>query len=173
MGDKTEIYSKFSFRKANIDDLEQLISLGVVAYQEYANFLTPENWNVFKAGLSNKASRITLIEMSEVFVCAYDNKVIGMAYWIPSGQQWDVFQSDWSYIRMVGVHPDYRGFGIGQKLMKQCINLATQKAEKIVALHTSELMFAARHIYDTLDFKIKKELEPRYGMRYWLYTLAL
>lgn len=40
-------------------------------------------------------------------------------------------------------------------------------------LHTSEMMGAARHIYESLGFKKLREIEPRYGKKYWLYKLEL
>ena len=45
--------------------------------------------------------------------------------------------------------------------------------DQIMALHTTEIMKSARHIYDKLRFKILKEIEPRLGVKYWLYTLKL
>lgn len=43
----------------------------------------------------------------------------------------------------------------------------------IVALHTSEMMAAARHIYEDLGFKEVREMNPRYGKKYFLYKLVL
>jgi len=42
-----------------------------------------------------------------------------------------------------------------------------------MALHTSEMMRSARHIYEKIGFNILKEIEPRLGVKYWLYTLEL
>jgi len=54
-----------------------------------------------------------------------------------------------------------------------CIDFAKSSDEKVIALHTFEYMNAARHIYESLGFNQTKELEPRYGKRYWLYQLEL
>ena len=48
-----------------------------------------------------------------------------------------------------------------------------QSGEKILALHTSEFHDSARHIYESMGFKIIKELEPIYSKKYWLYNLHL
>ena len=74
---------------------------------------------------------------------------------------------------MVGVNPNFEGNGIGKHLTQMCIDSAKSLNESVVALHTSEFMSAARHIYEALGFKQIKELTPRYGKRYWLYTLEL
>jgi ribosomal protein S18 acetylase RimI-like enzyme len=34
-------------------------------------------------------------------------------------------------------------------------------------------MDKARYIYEKLGFKIIKEIEPRYGKKYWLYEMSL
>ncbi len=84
-----------------------------------------------------------------------------------------MFKAEWSYIRLVGVDPDYRGKGIAKNLTEMCLEFAKKTKEKIIALHTSEFMDAARHIYESLGFKVLREIEPRLGKRYWLYTLEL
>ena len=50
---------------------------------------------------------------------------------------------------------------------------ARQNGENIIALHTSEFMDTARHIYESVGFKVLKEIDQRLGKRYWLYKLDL
>jgi ribosomal protein S18 acetylase RimI-like enzyme len=73
----------------------------------------------------------------------------------------------------VSVHPEHSGKGIGRRLTEKCIEMAKSNHEKMIALHTSEMMNKARHIYESLGFTILRELEPRLGKKYWLYTLSL
>jgi ribosomal protein S18 acetylase RimI-like enzyme len=96
-----------------------------------------------------------------------------MAFIVLSGNPTEIFQSNWSYIRFVSVHPNHSGKGIGKYLTQLCIDFAKQNNEQTVVLHTSEFMNKARHIYESLGFAILKELEPRLGEKYWLYTLTL
>jgi len=72
-----------------------------------------------------------------------------------------------------GVNPRYGNQGIGKKLTQMCIDHAKKLNEKIIALHTSEFMHAARHIYASLGFTIVKEIEPIFGKKYWLYHLNI
>lgn len=74
---------------------------------------------------------------------------------------------------MVGVNTAYAGKGIGRRLMEICIDHARKTNETKVALHTSEFMDAARHIYENMGFVRIKELDSRLGKRYWLYLLDL
>ena len=165
--------SSFSFRKATLNDAIKLQNLGLVSYSQYFHLLSPEEKAKMENNLKSEERVIQLLNTSYCFVCLDGEKVIGMAYVLLSGNPWDFYPADWSYIRMLGVDPDYGGKGIGKELTNRCIVYAKQKNEKIIALHTSEMMNAARHIYQSLGFKILRELEPRFGKRYWLYTLEL
>lgn len=106
-------------------------------------------------------------------MCLSGSDIVGMAFLVPSGNAWEIFPAEWSYIRMVGVHPAWQGKGIAKELTRLCIERARSRGESIVALHTSEMMTAARHVYEGFGFKVIREIEPRFGKRYWLYTLEL
>jgi len=161
------------YREATIHDKYQFKTLGILSYGKYSSQLTEENWAMMSANIKRDATWDSILSSSKGFVCIDGNNIVGMAFLVPHGNPWFVFDSDWSYIRMVGVHPDYEGRGIAKTLTKQCIDYAISTNEKIIALHTSELMNAARHIYENLGFTVLKELEPRFGVKYWLYQLAL
>jgi ribosomal protein S18 acetylase RimI-like enzyme len=161
------------YRLGAIDDLSQIKELANASYGQYATILTPENWNRLNASINDDKTFSELLEHSATFVCTDNEKVVGMAFLIPSGNGNDVFQDDWSYIRMVGVHPEYTGRGIAKKLTALCIQKAKYLQEKTIALHTSEFMDAARHVYEQIGFKVVKEIPPRLGKRYWLYTLDI
>jgi ribosomal protein S18 acetylase RimI-like enzyme len=161
------------YRQGSIADLKQLKELGVASYSEYRAVLTEDNWETMDVFLNNEAALIQLIEKANVFVCADQDLIIGMAYLIPKGNPTHIYPADWSYIRMVGVNPNYRGKGIAKQLTQHCIDFAKQTGENVIALHTSEYMDAARHIYESLGFECLKEIDPIYGKRYWLYKLVI
>jgi len=161
------------FREGTKRDIDQLKALGLAAYGPFMDVLTEENGKKLHAALTAETLYTDLLSKSKCFLCEADANVIGMAYLIPKGNPTDIFQEDWSYIRMVGVHPDYNGKGIGRKLAQQCIDHAKQTGERVVALHTSEFMDAARHLYESLGFKQIREIDPRFGKKYWLYQLEV
>lgn len=163
----------FTFRNSTAEDSAQLRSLGLISYGQFKDVLSDENWKKLKTALSADSFYSDLLKISTGFVCEDKGKIIGMAFLIPSGNPTEIFHSDWSYIRMVGVDPNFSGQGIGKHLTQMCIDHAKKMNEKAVALHTSEFMNAARHIYESLGFEQAKELAPRYGKRYWLYKLEL
>ena len=156
-----------------MSDIDPLMAVAFRSYSLYRKVLTPENWQTLENGLKNKERFTDLIRLAKVFICEADNVLAGAAYLVPSGNPTPVFQKDWCYIRMVGVNPEYQGNGIAKKLTLLCIESARATGEKTIALHTSEFMDAARHIYEAIGFSRLKEIDPIFGKRYWLYTLAL
>ena len=74
---------------------------------------------------------------------------------------------------MVGVHPDADGKGIAQTLTRLCIDKAKNTGEKFISLHSAEIMYAARHIYEKLGFRKIRLLDEHYGLKYWLYEMNI
>ena len=163
----------FHFRQAGISDSEELRRLAILSYGQFEEVLSKKNWSILEKNLKSKDSYLDILKIAACFVCEYESKIIGVAYWVPSGNPTEIFDTNWSYIRMVGVDPDFRGQGIARDLTKMCIAYAKLAQEEIIALHTSEFMDAARHLYESLGFERIKELDPIFGKRYWLYQLKL
>ncbi len=161
------------FRRGTTADIEALHNLAISCYTEFADILAPEHWTDMESRLRNRESFTDLLTRSTSFICEVEGNAAGAAYIVPSGNPAYVFQADWSYIRMVGVAPQYRGQGISRLLTEACIEHARNTGEHTIALHTSEFMNAARHIYESLGFEQQRELEPLFGKRYWLYLLRL
>ena len=165
---------ELTFRKGNIDDVNNLKQLAINSWRQYKTSLTHEHWKILFDSIQDIKTYKSLLENSDCFVClASQNKIIGMAFLVSSGSPTEIYDKEWSYIRFVSVEPAFSGKGIGRKLMKMCIDLAKSNNEKTVALHSSEFMDNARHLYETLGFKILKEIDQRLGKRYWLYKLDL
>lgn len=161
------------YRHGTKNDLTSLKDLAVNSWGQFRSELTSENWQKLFESLINDETYTELLDKSTCFVCSTDNdKVVGMAFLVPKGNPTYIYDKDWSYIRFVTVDPSFGGQGIGRKLTTLCIDTARQN-ESVIALHTSELMDAARHIYESLGFKILKEIDQRLGKRYWLYKLDL
>ncbi|HEY5391325.1 MAG TPA: GNAT family N-acetyltransferase, partial [Hanamia sp.] len=157
-----------------INDLSQIKNLAIKSWNQFESELTTENWQRLKTNLSNDKTFLELLERSYCLVCENENKeIIGMSFLVPHGNPTEIYDEKWCYIRFVSVDPECRGKGIGRQLTKKCIQFAIDNKEQTIALHTSEMMNNARHIYESLGFKIVKELDQRLGKRYWLYTLDI
>lgn len=161
----------YTYRIGNNADIEQLQKLWWAAYGPFEPLLSAEHWEKWKTGF--KAESVAeLLTRSVCFVCETEGQIVGMAFLIRSGNPFWYFEADWSYIRYVGVHPQYEGKGIGKKLTQQCIDEAKSTGEKTVALHTSELQDAARHIYEGMGFE-KQKAVLLFNIQYWIYTLTI
>ncbi len=162
------------YRQGTSDDLQALKNLALKSWSPFQNQLTEEHWNSLSNTISSDKTYEELLEQSISFLCVLDDgDIIGMAFLVSKGHPTEIYLNEWSYIRFVSVDPKFAGQGIGRKLTIMCIDKAKQNGEKTIALHTSEMMGNAIHIYESLGFKILRELENRLGKRYWLYTLEL
>ena len=163
----------YSFRQATMEDVSQLLALGIQSYGKYEKVLDEDDWEDMKSFISNQQCYEELLLIATCFVALDEKKIIGMAFLIPQGNPTEIFSAKHCYLRMVGVHPTYAGNGIGRQLTERCIIHARKLGEKTMALHTSEFMDAARHLYEKIGFRQAKELPSLFGKQYWLYELDL
>jgi ribosomal protein S18 acetylase RimI-like enzyme len=161
-------------RNGNINDLKPVKLLAQNTWKQFEEELTSENWQKLSCILSNESLYKDLLENSTSFVCEDEtDEIIGMSFLVSSGNPTEIYTEEQCYIRFVTVSEKYKGLKVGQKLTEECIDFARENGEKKIALHTSEFMNKARHIYEKLGFEIIKEIEPRYGKKYWLYEMNL
>jgi ribosomal protein S18 acetylase RimI-like enzyme len=158
------------YRAANANDLSALRELSIAAYGQLRKHLSPGNWEKMQGVLNAEDNFPPMLKKSFGFVCEEEGQLLGMAFLVPSGNPTKIYSSETSYIRMVGVHPDECGRGIAQSLTKLCIEKARDTGEKKISLHSAEVMYAARHIYEKMGFKKVRILDAHYGLQYWLYS---
>ncbi len=161
------------YRKAELKDVPALRVLGLASYGRLKNALTPENWKKMESVLTSDQTFPVLVSTCHAFVFEENSRLLGMAFLVPSGNPTKIYTTDTSYIRMVGVHPDADGRGIAQTLTKLCIDKAKEIREKTIMLHSAEIMYAARHIYEKAGFKKVRLLDEHYGLEYWLYQMDI
>jgi len=66
---------------------------------------------------------------------------------------------EWPTIRLLAVHPESRGQGIGKALIHECIRRARQAGAEFITLHTREMMKAAMRLYEQMGFARAPELD--------------
>ena len=166
--------STLNYRVGTKNDLHSIMALAMQSWKRYKNDLTEENWVRLNEILTSPTVFVELLNSSYPILCeTTDKQIVGMAFLVPSGNPTEIYQNNWSYIRFVSVHPSFGGQGIGKTLTNKCIAYAKSKKEKIVALHTSEMMQNAIVIYEKLGFKVLRPLAPSLGKKYWLYILEI
>ena len=161
------------YRVADQNDLKALEELALASYGRLKIVLSPENWAKMESVLTSNQNFPLLIRDCHSFVCEENGRLLGMAFLVPRGNPTKVYSTETSYIRMVGVHPDAVGKGIAQKLTQLCMDRAKETGEKLISLHTAEIMYAARHIYEKLGFKKIHPLDEHYGLQYWFYQYEI
>jgi len=160
---------KYQYRIGDLEDVQHLIRVGYHSYGSFKDQLKKEHWEKMKSFLVNPQRYMDLLKISRCFVCEKEGKIVGMAFLVRNGNPTDIFRADCCYLRMVGVLPDESGKGIGRRLTQMCLNYAKETEEKVVALHTSEIMESAIYLYESMGFNKVKELPMSLGIRYWLY----
>jgi ribosomal protein S18 acetylase RimI-like enzyme len=160
-----------TIRNALAQEFHELAALNIEAYREYSNALTSDNWQIMQASLSNVAK---LAEQGQSIVAQHEHRLVGAVVYCPPGTSDSrLFQPEWASLRLLSVLPQYRGQGIGPQLCLKCIHQAKQDNASVIGLHTSELMIAARRMYEKLGFRQDIELPQHFGLQYWRYVLTL
>jgi ribosomal protein S18 acetylase RimI-like enzyme len=77
--------------------------------------------------------------------------------------------------RMLAVHPDARGQGVGEALVRACIHAATAEKAEALVLWTRPTMIAAQRLYDRLGFVRvpERDKEDARGFTRLVYRLSL
>ncbi len=92
---------------------------------------------------------------------------------IPGGHPRPPLEPDRAHVRMLGVHPDVQGRGIGRRLMEGAAEEARRAGKRRVTLETTETMRAAQHLYESMGYRRGEDLEFDDGFRLRTYVLRL
>jgi ribosomal protein S18 acetylase RimI-like enzyme len=160
-----------TIRPVEPQDFDAIDELVAAAYGEFARVLSPDNWERMRLGLRGAAQALP---GSVKLLAERDGRLAGFVIYRPIGvPDASAVPQEWPAIRLLSVAPWARGEGIGRMLTDACIDLALRHGAKVIGLHTSEIMNVARPMYERMGFQIVRELEPRFGVRYWLYKKEL
>jgi GNAT superfamily N-acetyltransferase len=146
---------ELKLRDVRPDELEEVAQLLVDSYQQYKKLLSPESWDWYRSNMLDIGSRIA---DSSLIVAEVDNRVAGTITLYSDGTKagWPM---DWSGVRLLAVHPAYRGRGIGRALIEECIRRCCKLGIKTLGLHTAEFMEVAREMYERMGFKRVQEFD--------------
>jgi DNA-binding MarR family transcriptional regulator/GNAT superfamily N-acetyltransferase len=143
---------RLSIRTLRIGDIGWIIRRQAILYaEEYG-------WNVEYEAL--------VAEILSAFVTNYDPK--GEAAWIAElngqivGSVFLVRSSDQvAKLRLLYVEPSARGFGIGTRLVSECVQGARTRGYQRLTLWTNDVLVAARRIYEAAGFRCTSEERHR------------
>jgi ribosomal protein S18 acetylase RimI-like enzyme len=122
-----------------------------LAYQEFAPSRSP-GWQAYIVRIADIAARAG---RSTVLVVLADGVIAGSAT-VELDQRMNAaaepLAADEAHLRMLGVHPELRGRGIGRALVVASLDLARAHGKQRLTLDTSPVMLAAQQMYAAMGF---------------------
>jgi GNAT superfamily N-acetyltransferase len=165
---------KLIIRDAKVDELDEVASLLKEAYSQYEKSMPSDVWAYYIHDITDVPGRL---EEAELIVAELDKKIVGTVtlYLTGSAKLRQGWPKGWAGVRLLGVHPLYRGHGIGKALMEEVILRCNQKNIHTIGLYTSKIMEVARKMYERMGFKRATELDfrPAAGVTVLAYRLDL
>jgi predicted N-acetyltransferase YhbS len=136
-------------RPADLPDIE---AMTLAAYGEYASQI-PDHWDLYRADI---LATLADPQPAQQLVARRAGQIVGGVLLYPP----DVAAGHPDpVVRLLAVHPDQRGAGVGTALMQACIRRARQSGAPTLVLYTSVLMRAAIRLYERLGFTRAPELD--------------
>ncbi|MGI5194949.1 GNAT family N-acetyltransferase [Streptomyces sp. CA-288835] len=131
---------------------EEYETLGEITAQAYLGdgLLDFGESDEYLGELRNVAKRAAA---AEVLVAVEHGRVLGGVTFVPSGGPMaDIAEPGEAEIRMLAVAPEARGRGIGEALVRACMDRARAEGCVGIVLSTQRAMHAAHRIYERLGF---------------------
>lgn len=136
----------FTLRRATGDDLPAVGDLTVAAYQEFT--LGPDD--PYVARLADAGPRF---REAELWVAVDGDRLLGTVTSCPPGSPWRELAGDHEgEFRMLAVHPDARGRGVGQALAALCEDRAREHGATAMVLSSLAEMRSAHRVYARLGY---------------------
>ncbi len=159
----------FSLRDFQVEDATAVNEVALAAYDEYRP--GHPDWPAMAKSAGNMAS---LAEQGEIIVATAPEVLLGAVVYVgPERPKQAFFDPDWPIIRMLSVHPKYRGMGLGRALTEECIRRAERDEASCIALHTTSIMKVAQTMYERMGFTFHKDCPLTYGLPYGVYLKRL
>jgi predicted N-acetyltransferase YhbS len=138
-------------RLARPDELATVSAVIRAAYAEYLPNIPEERRARY---LDRTADVWGRLEESDLLVCELDGQIVGTITFFPprEGASVQGWPEGWAGLRVLGVHPDARGRGVGRALVAGSIQRARDLGAIAVGLHTTEMMAIARDLYERMGF---------------------
>jgi GNAT superfamily N-acetyltransferase len=96
------------------------------------------------------------------WIAEIDGRRVGCVFCVDGGDGGDGDGGDGdgggtAKLRLLLVHPDARGLGLGARLVEACTDFARAAGYRQVTLWTNDVLTAARHIYQAAGFRLVAE----------------
>jgi ribosomal protein S18 acetylase RimI-like enzyme len=134
-------------RDAQPDEYERVGALTLAAYRALE---VDHLWGGYDTGIAEVATRA---KDADVLVALLDGELVGaVTYVADHTSAW----SEWTHageaqFRLLAVDPRARGRGVGEALVRACLDRAERDGRRVV-IHTTPWMPAARRMYERMGF---------------------
>ncbi len=146
-------------REAPLEEHPELRALVDESYAEYAPYVTEE----FVEGFRHELVELMDDPATEVLVAEVDGSAAGVVIYYPDGAAYgEGVPAEWSALRTLAVHPDFRRRGVGSDLMRECLSRAAAAGRTHVLLHTLPFMTGAIALHESMGFQRMAELDIAY-----------
>ena len=170
----------FNIREARPDEFEALGQLMVEVYSRLEGFPDPEEQPAYYQTLARIGGFTQNPETKLLVAVSIEGDLLGgvvyfsdMRYYGSGGTAPQM--TDASGVRLLAVDPKARGMGIGKALTQACIQMAKDRNQSRVLLHTTKAMQAAWAMYEKMGFQRFPDIDfsqeglPVYGFQLFLY----
>ena len=161
--------SELQIRQARDEELDDVASLIVDAYAEYAARMSPDAWSIYANEIANVRGRMS---DAELLVAERDGQLVGCVTLFAG---WRGVQEGNLGVRLLAVLPSERGGGLGRALMDAAIKRAREVGKRRLVLTTTDEMAAFRELTESMGFEREPALdhEPAPGVRSRGFALNL
>ncbi|MBP1083631.1 MULTISPECIES: GNAT family N-acetyltransferase [Bacillus] len=135
-------------------DRETVRQLLIDSYSQYEKkFENPDMWLNY---LANISASVDNPQIDRILVAKNGQSVLGTLQLFESSEkaygrpELEIFSP---IVRLLAVHPEARGRGVGQALLKESCQYAKLKRAESLYLHSTDLMQKAIQLYEWLGFK--------------------
>ena len=143
-------------RDAKPEELDEIADVISAAYAQYgpppgSNEILVREFEEYRHDQRDVRSRLA---DSQLIVAEEDGRIVGAVTFYPpgsekKGENWPL---GWAAIRLLAVHPDARGKGIGRDLTDECLRRARAMGAPVMGLHTAHIMAVAQAMYERMGF---------------------
>jgi GNAT superfamily N-acetyltransferase len=138
-------------RDAREDELDAAAAVMLAAYEEYVPPGVTGPLLAYRREIGDVRSRLG---EATLIVAEVTGRIAGAVTYYPDATREPnaPWPADWAVFRLLAVHPDARGLGLGRRLTEECIGRARAAGRAAVGLHTTEFMAIARAMYERMGF---------------------
>ncbi|HUG37032.1 MAG TPA: GNAT family N-acetyltransferase, partial [Candidatus Limnocylindrales bacterium] len=153
--------SALAIRDARRADRDRIEAVTLAAYEQYAAVLRPPYWDAYR---ENIVRTLAAAPLSVPIVAEEDGALVASVLLYPAGTVMTPpggasTELGTPEVRLLAVAPSARGRGVGETLMRECIDRTRRAGAAALTLHTTDMMDAAIRLYTRVGFQRAPELD--------------